>query len=94
MLANDELLTAAEIESHLTGQPIVFLNACRSAVGAVGDEAEDLITLDHGGDGLTSAFIQGGALAVTGSLWPIHDAGSADLALSIYHQALRGAASG
>lgn len=71
LLLADGELTASQIAAELRGQPLVFLNACRSAND---DEVGDL----------SGAFIQGGALAVVGTLWNVDDSGSIDFARWFY----------
>jgi CHAT domain-containing protein len=61
----DGLLQPREIaDLRLTGQ-IVVLSSCRSATGAV--------LAGEGVVGLSHAFLQAGARAVVGTLWPIRD---------------------
>lgn len=90
LLADGEILTGADIRRSLAGQPVVFLNGCRSARS---DDALGRAGLDHLGTptaGLAAAFVQGGARVVVGSLWPVHDTSSRDFALAFYRLALRG----
>lgn len=77
LLLADGELAASEIATGLRGQPIVFLNACRSAFES---DATDL----------TAAFVQGGALAVVGTLRNVEDSGSNDFARWFYGLLLNG----
>jgi len=89
-LADGEL-TAKEIQQALGGQPIVFLNACRS----VTEVREDLEStpLPYAGltaRGLASASILGGAAAFIGTLWKVFDASSRRFAEWFYGLVLAG----
>jgi predicted ATPase/CHAT domain-containing protein len=90
ILADNELLSTEEIERHLAGRPVVFLNACRSAALGTLNDTEGPLFLGQAAQGISSAFIQGGALAAIGTLWPVHDANTSALALSFYRTALSG----
>ena len=98
ILARDELLTGPEIEANLGGRPFVFLNGCETArqqAGAEPAESPDSLTyLGRNSAGLAAAFVQGGARAVTGTLWPVADPNTADFVLAFYRAALRGVPAG
>lgn len=70
-------LEAARISAEMRGQPLIFLNACRTAQ-------------EDGVGALVHAFIQGGALAVLGTLWSLDDLGSVNFARRFYRQLLEG----
>lgn len=61
----DGLLQPREIVQLKLADKVVLLSACSSASGSVID--------GEGVLGLARAFLQGGARAVIGSLWPLHD---------------------
>lgn len=61
---------------------VVVLSACRSATGA--------IVRGEGVLGLTGAFLQAGAHAVIGSLWPLRDDEAAALFSDLYRHLARG----
>ena len=91
ILARGERLTADEIAQHLSGQPLVFLNACASAQEAtLQEDASPGLVYLRGAQGLASGFIRGGAWGVVGTLWPVHDVDSRQLAEAFYQQALQG----
>lgn len=100
VLAGGALLTAAEIQQTLSGEPVLFLNGCESArtagaplptPGAPQDLAlTGLNDLGLAAQGLARACLQGGALAVIGAIWPLADAGSHEFALAFYRRALDG----
>lgn len=91
-LARGQIVSAAEIQRTLGGQPVVMLNGCESARLADHPAEEDTFTyLGATTQGLAAAFVQGGARGVLGALWPIHDGGSAAFALAFYRTALQGA---
>ena len=72
------LLRPDDVPSFGRAAPIVFANACET--GAAG-EAEGL---GRAWSGLAAAFIEAGALNYLGSLWPIVDSGSRELAERFY----------
>lgn len=88
ILAGGERLTADEIAQHLSGQPLIFLNACASAQETV-ELADDLVHL-RGAQGLAAGFVRGGAQGVIGTFWPVHDVGSRQLAEAFYQHILQG----
>lgn len=91
LLADDELLTLAEIRSHMRGSPVIFLNGCESARTL--DTADAAETHNHLGtatEGLAAALIAGNAQSVIGTFWPILDSSSKDFALDFYRSALEG----
>ncbi len=81
-------LSAGEVNSSITGKPLVFLNACSSAR----EESIGEITYVSEADlyGLVSACLLGGALGVVGALWPIYDTSAAQLAATFYEHFLTG----
>lgn len=97
ILADGEVLTLQEIEQHLSGQPVIFLNGCESARGltlpiSTADDEAGLTYLGVAAQGLATAFIGGGAQAFIGAFWPILDAGSQSFALTFYRLATQGVA--
>jgi CHAT domain-containing protein len=78
------LLRPGEIPSFERAAPIVFANACQASVP---HSAE---TLGRAWSGLAAAFIEAGALNYLGSLWPILDSGSRDLAERFYSLLVEG----
>ncbi|RSM88690.1 CHAT domain-containing protein [Kibdelosporangium aridum] len=78
------LLRAQDIPAFGRGAPIVFANACETGVVQSGAE------LGRAWSGLAAAFIDAGALNYLGSLWPILDRGSRDLAERFYTLLLAG----
>jgi CHAT domain-containing protein/tetratricopeptide (TPR) repeat protein len=89
ILADGEILTVAELERSVAGQPFIFLNACESGRAATEDLTPTYFS--RGAHSLASAFLQSGALGVLGSFWPMLDAGSAAAALAFYQAVLTGA---
>lgn len=90
-LADDEILSVADIRKYLHGQPVVFLNACESAkeTAARSFSAETVypgIALQ----GLAGAFLESGARAFIGSLWRIRNDNACIFAQNFYRQALQG----
>jgi hypothetical protein len=79
LLADEQLLPAPVIHANLVGRPLAFVNACGSAVGP-----SSLQSVAH-------AFLEGGALAVVGTLADVGDAHAATLAETFYREALGGA---
>ncbi|MEZ4660177.1 MAG: CHAT domain-containing protein [Caldilineaceae bacterium] len=96
LLANQEILTAAEIQRAIGGAPFVFLNGCESAKAEseirnpLAAETEGAAYMGGAMQGLAAAFGQGGARGVIGSFWPILDAQSRAFALTFYQQILAG----
>jgi tetratricopeptide (TPR) repeat protein/class 3 adenylate cyclase len=89
-LADGEL-TTKEIQRVLRGQPLVFLNACRTVKEAPEEAA--LTALPYAGlhaRGLASAFILGGAAAFIGTLWQVFDTSSRQFAEWFYSLVLGG----
>ncbi|KYK35245.1 MAG: hypothetical protein AYK19_10860 [Theionarchaea archaeon DG-70-1] len=71
------VVTCAEIERHLEGSPVVFMNGCSSAK-----------TFSHSIEGLAEVFLERGALSFIGSLWSIHDKRAAEIAVDFYRNCL------
>ncbi|MEZ4868379.1 MAG: CHAT domain-containing protein [Caldilineaceae bacterium] len=93
LLHEREIFFAQKIRRLLEGRPLVFLNACQSALAANEEEDDGDKTnfnLQKPAEGLASSFIYGGALGCIGSLWPIYDAPSARFAIQFYHYVLEG----
>ena len=94
ILARDEVLSAAEIEKNMGGRPFVFLNGCETACqqpgAAVADVPDALVYLGPSAAGLAAAFVQAGAQAAFGTLWPVADPTAPDFVLAFYRAALRG----
>lgn len=79
----DGLLQPREVAALRLRGSVVVLAACQSAQGRV-LEGEGALSLAH-------AFLQGGASAVVGSLWPLDDAEAAAVFDRFYHHLGRGA---
>lgn len=97
LLAQDEVLTGAEIAANLGGRPFVFLNGCETARQQAGpgvDGPDGLAYLGRNSAGLAAAFVRGGAQAATGALWPLADPDAPDFVLAFYRAALRGVPAG
>lgn len=79
LILSDGSLRAHELE-EMKGNPIVFVNACSSAI-----EAEKSAFFGRGLiEGMASSFVKYGAIAYIGSLWPLGDETSTSLALEFY----------
>jgi CHAT domain-containing protein len=86
---------AQKIRRILAGRPLVFLNACetgRTANEATPEDAQRSVGRYLGGpaEGLTSAFVYGGAMACIGAQWPVFDDSAADFALTFYDSMIEG----
>jgi serine/threonine-protein kinase len=79
VLADRELLTAAEIERTLAGEPFVFLNACHPP------QAQPTF-LGSQVDALAAALAAGGARGFVGTAWPVYDAGSRQVPVEFYRR--------
>ncbi|MBV7332557.1 CHAT domain-containing protein [Chloroflexi bacterium TSY] len=91
VLADEEILTATEIQRNVSGRPFVFLNGCESARSQIQAEAAAGLTyLGLGTQGVAAAFVQGGAQGFIGTFWPIYDTASQAFALTFYRSALHG----
>jgi CHAT domain-containing protein len=80
LFLQDGMLTAAEISSLALRLQLVVLSACETQSGPY-----------RPGEGVLSigrAFLQGGAQALVGSLWPVSDAATAEL-MPFFYQALQ-----
>jgi CHAT domain-containing protein len=78
-------LTPEGLSIKLSEGPLVFSNACESAV-----IRSDAVSVDKAWTGLAAAFIRLGATNYLGSLWPIFDASSQRLAECFYSGLLKG----
>jgi hypothetical protein len=90
LLTDGEVLFAQKLRRLLSGQPLIFLNACES--GRVANE-QDMPETNYMGkpaEGLASALLDGGAVACIGALWPVYDDAAADFAISFYNLLLQG----
>lgn len=92
LLYDQEIFFAQKVRRMLEGRPLVFLNACQSALTANEQDLKRHATfnLDKPATGLASSFIYGGALGCIGSLWPIYDEPAARFAIEFYKQVLEG----
>lgn len=91
LLMNDSVpFFAQKIRRLLTGRPLVFLNACET--GRTANEAPQTVGryLGAPAEGLTSAFVYGGAMACIGAQWPVFDDSAAEFALTFYESMLAG----
>lgn len=84
----DGWFSAEEIVAALHNHPLIVLNACASAQSA--PEATDLTTVAQKAESLAGAFIQGGAAAVIGMLWPVPDAMMVQLGEELYRHLVAG----
>lgn len=76
-------IMADEIVNMLAGQPLVYLNGCRSGSrvqGAVGRYAENM----------ARAFLRAGALGLVGTLWDVPDEGTGAISAHFYRELLSG----
>jgi CHAT domain-containing protein/Tfp pilus assembly protein PilF len=81
-LENDGLLTAQDVANlNLDHTWLVVLSACDTGSG----EAQD----GEGVLGLRRGFAESGAQNLLMTLWPVEDAGTADLMQAFYHEALQ-----
>ena len=92
LLHEQEIFDAQKIRRLLEGRPLVFLNACQSAMTANerAQAQQQGYSLAKPAEGLAAAFIYGGALGCIGSLWPIYDKPAADFAIEFYQHVLDG----
>jgi hypothetical protein len=79
LLGDGRHLPARVVEANLAGRPLVFVNGCTSAAPAVSASS------------VAHAFLQGGALAVVGTVADVADEHAATLAATFYREALGGA---
>jgi len=91
LLDDDKDLPASIIERMLRHHPVVFLNACSTAVSGLAAPAGSTAAGGRAApasiapaEGLSSAFIYGGALGCIGNLWPVHDREAAEFAVEFY----------
>lgn len=72
-------LSAAEVRSVMKGSPFVFLNGCSSAgeeqEGTEGEDGQTAL-IGQSTANLAQTFLEGGAIGVVGTIWPIFDSGS------------------
>lgn len=84
----DEVVDIREIRRHMGGQPLVFLNACRSAANEFVEA-----TVGYRGSftsGVASSFIIGGAAGCIGSMWEVLDINSIEVSTNFYKKILDG----
>lgn len=79
LLGDGRRLPARVIEANLAGRPLVYVNGCASAGTAAATA------------GVAHAFLEGGALAVVGTVADVADEHAATLATAFYREALGGA---
>jgi hypothetical protein len=79
LLGDGRRLPARVVEANLAGRPLVFVNGCASATPAIAASS------------VAHAFLQGGALAVVGTVADVADEHAATLAATFYREALGGA---
>ncbi|MCB0086198.1 MAG: CHAT domain-containing protein, partial [Caldilineaceae bacterium] len=79
----------ARLRAALRHHPVVILNACATAQAALVDA--DLATMSRNAQSLASGFMQAGAAAVIGMLWPIPDAAATRFGEVFYHHLTAGA---
>src|SRR5881296_2707048 len=85
LLAEEQTLSAGAIEANVTGRPLVFLNACRSARG---EERPGESAWEATASSVVYGFLFGGAVAVVGTLCEVADRHAAALAAAFYRGAL------
>src|ERR1700722_7432424 len=83
-LHGGRLLGADSVRDHAQGAPVVFLNSCWSA------RATGISQQPSSGLGMTDAFLEAGAQAVIGSLFPAPDVGARTFAEAFYRCVLDG----
>ncbi len=95
-LADGEL-SAAEVRSVMRGNPFVFLNGCSSAEDeneAAEDENTQVPVIGQSTTNLARIFLEGGAIGVVGTIWPIFDSGSRQFSEWFHDAVLKGASVG
>ncbi len=92
LLAGEGRLYAQEVKRALQGRPVVFLNACSSSKEVMNEAGTSYTGSDT--EGLSSAFILGGALGLIGTAWPVYDTSAAVFASTFYRHLLGGATLG
>lgn len=85
LVLDDGVLRAGTIESNLQGNPVVFLNGCKTTASARSGRNSVAPA-----EGLSAAFIYGGALGCIGNAWPVHDGVAAEFAVSFYKHLIAG----
>lgn len=70
------------LQAGLPHNPVVVLNAC--ATGRTTSDETTLHTMSQNAQSLAASFIQAGAAAVIGMLWPIPDAAAAHFGRALY----------
>lgn len=88
LLHDGELFFAQKVQRLLEGQPLVFLNACRT--GTSDDDPGETSYLAQPAEGLAASFVYGGAPGCVGSLWPVFDTPAAEFAVAFYNEILCG----
>ncbi|MGH8907773.1 MAG: CHAT domain-containing protein [Egibacteraceae bacterium] len=94
LLHDKEMFFAQKIQRLLAGQPLVFLNACESSRTANEQDGRSTSYMGMPAQGLSSAFVYGGAMACIGSLWPVFDDQAADFAIKFYGYLIDGLPAG
>ncbi|MBM3175189.1 MAG: CHAT domain-containing protein [Chloroflexi bacterium] len=92
LVLSDGVVSLEDIKRNVEGTPLVFLNACQSAVDEVVETRIGYVgsyTI-----GVASAFMLGGALGCIGSIWKVLDISGAMFALKFYRELLSGVAIG
>lgn len=85
LVLDDGVLRAGMIENTLRGNPVVFLNGCKTTA-AVRSERNSIAPAE----GLSAAFIYGGALGCIGNTWPVHDTIAGEFAVNFYKHLVAG----
>jgi len=84
----DEVISLEDIKRYIEGAPLIFLNACQSALDEVVESRVGYVgsyTI-----GIGSAFRLGGAVACIGTIWKVVDTNGAQFALKFYRELLAG----
>jgi hypothetical protein len=85
LVLDDGVLPAGTIENNLQGNPVVFLNGCKTTAAARSGRNSVAPA-----EGLSASFIYGGALGCIGNAWPVHDSVAAEFAVSFYKHLIAG----
>jgi hypothetical protein len=78
----DEIISGSNLADTLLGRPLVFLNACKTAVSESHENAGSF--MGRTTVGLGHSFTLGGALACVGNLWSLSDILSTEFAKVFY----------
>jgi hypothetical protein len=88
LIVSDGIISELDLTLSLSGEPLVFSNACESGILSSQGKA------GRAWSGLAAAFINAGAVNYLGSLWPVSDKLSQQLAESFYRNVFAKCATG